>query len=195
MKSAWKFLLLKDGEIVSQRDSSKWIIGSERSVPPPTEECKGLNCSVLIRDALSFVQGDVLALVQYDGKIIESSDKLTCERMTIKRAWKWDKIASVRMATISARMVLGIYEEKYPDDSRPRKAIEAAEDYIKNPAESAWSAAWSAWSAWSAAWSAARSAARSAAWSAARKKMARTINKKIVSEIIPTLEEIKGDKK
>jgi len=104
-----------------------------------------------------------------------------------------NKNQSVRLAIFSARLCLSEFEALYPDDKRPRMAIEAAEAYIARPceatkssarsaAESAWSArsarsarspasaaAWSAaWSAWSAAWSAARSAARSAAWSARR---------------------------
>ena len=56
--SAWKFLILKNGKIVSQRDDSAWDVGVERIVPEPTEKCKGLNCSLLIRDALSYVQGE-----------------------------------------------------------------------------------------------------------------------------------------
>jgi hypothetical protein len=37
----------------------------------------------------------------------------------------------VRYAIFAAREVLRLYEERYPDDLRPRKAIEAAEDYLK----------------------------------------------------------------
>ena len=89
----------------------------------------------------------------------------------------------VRYACYAAKQVLPIFEKKYPDDKRPRDAINAALKCAKNPTEenkaAAWSAvgsAWSAESAESAAWSAARSAwsaagsaarsARSAAWSA-----------------------------
>ena len=94
----------------------------------------------------------------------------------------------VRFAVYSARLVLHNFEKKYPDDKRPRQAIQAGKAWVKNPTIknqcAARSAAWSAWSAarsaesaaWSA-WSAARSAesaawsawsaARSAAWSAA----------------------------
>ena len=43
------------------------------------------------------------------------------------------KIDKVRYAVFAARQVLHIFEDKYPDDDRPRKAIEAAEAYIKNP--------------------------------------------------------------
>ena len=36
-------------------------------------------------------------------------------------------------AIFAAKQVVDIYEKKYPDDKRPRLAIEAAEAYLKNP--------------------------------------------------------------
>ena len=41
----------------------------------------------------------------------------------------------IRYAIFAARLVLHIFEEKYPKDKRPRLAIEAAENYLKNPTE------------------------------------------------------------
>jgi len=70
-----------------------------------------------------------------------------------------------------AEQVLHIYEEKYPDDDRPRKAIETARLYAYGKATLdelkavAWDAAWDAWDARDAwdAWAAAR-AAEAVAW-------------------------------
>ena len=45
----------------------------------------------------------------------------------LKRA---DKI---RYAIYAAEQVIDIYERKYPDDKRPRQAIEAAKTYLNNP--------------------------------------------------------------
>jgi len=81
----------------------------------------------------------------------------------------------VKYAIFSAELVIDNYEQKYPDDDRPRKAIEAVRNYLNNKTEenreNAWSAARSAEnaarSAEGDAWCAARSAA-SAAWCAAR---------------------------
>ncbi len=93
----------------------------------------------------------------------------------------------IRYAIFAAQQTIENFEKFFPDDKRPRQAIEAALTYLNKPtkanqsaaesarsaAESAAWSAWSAaWSAWSAAWSAesaARSAAESArsAWSAA----------------------------
>ena len=95
-KLAWKFLDLENGKIVSNRDRSPWTIGKWRTVAAPTEECKGLNCSLLVDDARSYVKGEVAALVEYGGKVIDSGDKLTCEKMRIKKAWRFTATAWAR---------------------------------------------------------------------------------------------------
>ena len=75
----------------------------------------------------------------------------------------------IEFACRCAEHTLCNYENLYPEDKRPRKAIEAARVCITDKSETARSAAWSAaGSARSAAWSAAGSAAWSAAGSAAR---------------------------
>jgi len=63
----------------------------------------------------------------------------------------------VAYAIYAAEQVIGIYESKYPDDKRPRNAIEAAKAVLANdtPAASAASAAGdAAWAARDAAWAA-----------------------------------------
>ena len=83
------------------------------------------------------------------------------------------KKLSVMVAIACAERVLCVYEAEYPNDNRPRKAIDAARAYLRRPCKRLRSAAaFASWSAWSAAMSAesassAESAARSAAWSAA----------------------------
>ena len=63
-------------------------------------------------------------------KYRELSEKLTPEQ---NRLW----------AIACAELVLPIFEEKYPNDDRPRKAIEAAKD--KSPDADVWAAAvWAA---------------------------------------------------
>jgi hypothetical protein len=73
----------------------------------------------------------------------------------------------IRYAIFAAEQVLYLFEEKMPGDLRPRKAIEAAKEYLKIKTPSARDAAWAARdAAWAAAWAAARSAGY--AWAAAR---------------------------
>jgi hypothetical protein len=74
----------------------------------------------------------------------------------------------IEFACLCAEHVLHFYEDKYPDDKRPRHAIEATRICIsdKSPtAKAARAASWAA--AWAATW-AARAAAEDAAWAAAR---------------------------
>ena len=47
----------------------------------------------------------------------------------------------IQYAVFAAEQVIKIYEDKYPDDNRPRKAIEAAKEYLKNPSNAATKAA------------------------------------------------------
>ena len=54
-----------------------------------------------------------------------------------------------------AESVLHIYENRYPNDDRPRKAIQAARDYAngvigKDELDAAWAAGAAAWAAWAA---------------------------------------------
>ncbi|MCK5608253.1 hypothetical protein KAR91_40605, partial [Candidatus Pacearchaeota archaeon] len=46
-----------------------------------------------------------------------------------------NKEQSVKIAVFAAELVLHIFEDKYPKDKRPRKAIEAAKAHIKDPSK------------------------------------------------------------
>ena len=154
----------------SANGNVKWRLNKWEKIQGKIEMCEnGFHCSKHTQDALGYVQGDTLAVVEVRGKSIITDDKECWSEMRVIRAIPFSKEHSVKMAIFSARLCLSAFENEYLDDNRPRKAIEAAEKYAKNPTEknksAARSAAWSA--AESAAWSAARSAAWSAAWSAA----------------------------
>jgi len=116
-----------------------------------------------------------------------------------------------------ARLVLHIWEAKYPDDARPKLAIEAAEKYSRgeitasasaasaaaadaaaadaaddaaSAASAAYSAAASASAAYSAAWAAAGDAAWDAAWAAAGDAARFAMLKQCAEEIrkiVPTI--------
>ena len=90
-----------------------------------------------------------------------------------------NKVTAVKIAVVCAEHVIPIFENKYPNDKRPRLAIEAALDWIKNPtgknklaaaayaAAAASAAAYAATNAATAASAAAYAAAYTAAASAA----------------------------
>ena len=67
----------------------------------------------------------------------------------------------VSYAVFAAEQVIDIYEKKYPDDKRPRNAIEAAKKCIKDPSKANKAAAYAA--AADAAYAAAYDAAAAAA--------------------------------
>jgi hypothetical protein len=70
----------------------------------------------------------------------------------------FDKTQNIKYAIFAAEQVIGIYEKDYPKDDRPRKAIEAAKDYLKKSNANAANAA---------AYAAANAAANAAAYAAA----------------------------
>jgi hypothetical protein len=198
MKTRWKFLNKNGRKIVSSHEATVWRIGEWQHCDGEIKACEnGLHCSKKIYEALSYVQGDVLAKVEVKGTHDDENDKSAYSDMRIVEAYSWTKKDSVDLAIFSAELCLKKFEKLYPDDKRPREAIEAARavllhDTAKNrsAAESAaWSArsaarsaAWSAaWSARSAAWSARSAArsARSAAWSAAIAKIEKFLQDKV----------------
>jgi hypothetical protein len=203
----YKSLKYRNGKIVSDYDGSPWTVGEWREVSAPTKACEGLNCCENIIDAMGFVNVEVLAEVEIDGVKIISDDKITVQRMRIIRAWKWDKMDSVALASYSAGLVEANFNKQFPDDSRVRDCNAIVRKYLIDPssvtedelrsaawsaAESAWSAAWSAAeSAWSAAWSAAESA-ESAAMSADTSKARNAMKRKIHNWIIKGTKELKA---
>ena len=136
----------------------------------------GFHCSKDKYDAFSYVQGEILAEVEVKGKSIKEKNKEVWSGMRLVKLWKWQKKDSVALSIFSAGLCLNNFEKVYPDDKRPREAIEAAKRWLKEPIEANKSAVESA------AKSVAKSAAWSAAWSAAEsatiKKIQNWINKR-----------------
>ena len=105
--------------------------------------------------------------------IIESNglaDALWTLRCTVEPLEVTEKIL-LEFACRCAEHVLHFFEDKYPDDKRPREAIEAARAYAEGRGSAARAAAWAAaeaaWAAAEAAWADAEAAwadAEAAAW-------------------------------
>lgn len=127
----WKFL--REG-LKSNSGNLTWKIGKWEKCGAELSMCNhGLHCSKEINQAFSFVSGEVLAKVEVKGKKLVDDDKECYSDMRIVKAWKWTKKDSVSLAIYAAELVIGIYEKKYPKDDRPRKAIEAAKNWLKHP--------------------------------------------------------------
>ena len=129
----YKFLNLKNGKIKSEHGNKTWIIGKNYTCKGKIKPCSnGFHASLLSIDALSYVKGDVFAIVEASG-LIKENDKFASSNMRILKAWKWTPNDSIALAIYSAELVIKYFEDKYPDDKRPRKAIQAARKYLKNP--------------------------------------------------------------
>lgn len=103
-------------------------IDPEKLVP-----CKfGLHGSIKLLDALSFLDFNNawICRVKLAGKILEhDNDKLCASERTVI-AWASADRTLHEFAVWCAREVLTIFENKYPNDKRPRQAIEAKEKWL-----------------------------------------------------------------
>ncbi len=120
------------------------------------------------------------AEVAPDAVVVEGGTKIVCSSARLmRRVETWTERTARLFAADCAEAALPIFEERYPADTRPRKAIAAARAFARGEIAEAWAEsaanaaantaaeAWAESAANAAAWSAARSAARSAVWSAA----------------------------
>ena len=111
---------------------------------------------------------------QDETDVVSVAEKLIEEKRLDWANWlvarKLKRLDQIRYAIFAAELALPNFEVAYPNDDRPRKAIEAAKEYLKHPSVTtsiaAYNAARAAYSAASAAYSVADVAYR-AAYSAA----------------------------
>ena len=138
MKTRWKFL--REG-MKSQNGSCVWVKGEWKHEESPNMCRRGFHCSRKISDAFSYVHGEILAKVKVKGKSETQDDKDCWTDMCVIETLKWQKRDSVALAIYAAELCIGKFEEKYPDDKRPRQAIEAAKHWLVNPSSTANAAA------------------------------------------------------
>jgi hypothetical protein len=150
VKIRYKFLRLVDGNVKSSNGDVTWKLGEWKHEDRVKACAYGFHCSKEIWEAFSFVPGETE--VECKGKCDDSeSDKEVYQDMRIVKAWKWQKKDSVALSIYAAELCLKNFEKFYPDDNRPKQAIEAAKKWLlestKENESAAESAAWSAWSA------------------------------------------------
>jgi hypothetical protein len=166
-----------------------WTVGETRGVKGELRLCsRGYHSSPTPAAALKYASGPILCLVEVSAPQAQDETKQVSRRRRL--------IAAVDVTTalheLACRIaddVLPLWERQYPQDMRPRLAIEARRRWLRHEvtdAELAWAAgtaagaagaagaawaagtaagaAWAAWAAWDAAWAA--GAAAGAAWAA-----------------------------
>jgi hypothetical protein len=117
--------------------------------------------------------------VEYEGERVDADDKIVVRKARLlRKVESWDERTARLFACECAEHVLPIFEKEFPNDDRPRKAIEIARKFANGKAtkdeldaarDAAYAAARAAAraAAWDAAGNAAGAAARAAAWDAA----------------------------
>lgn len=167
----------------TRNEDGTWTPGAWVEVEGDIEACvNGLHAC---RDEqVLWWLGPAMFALEYDGEPEDAGDKVVGRRARLLRRFEtWNERTARLFACDCAERVLPIYERDYPNDRRPRAAIETARRFAKGNAtrkelaaardaawDAAWAAAWNAaWaSAWAAAMAAARDAARAATMDAAR---------------------------
>lgn len=128
MKS-YKSLKLTKGELLSCDDNHSWKIGKWYEENSTLNYSVGFHANENLINALRVGCGDVIALVECDGDHIASGDGQRWQRMRILEAYRWTRLDSVSLAIFCAEFVINLFEKRYPEDKRPRLAIDAARRY------------------------------------------------------------------
>ena len=140
-----------------------WKVGQTRTMKGKIVPCKrGFHASPSLWDALPYAPGPIACLVELGGTIIpHGDDKFAASSRKLLAAVDVSKELRL-FAADCAEHVIHLFEREYPNDDRPRKAIEAARAYAEGEIDKA-----AAWAAGDAALDAARDAGSAgAAWAA-----------------------------
>jgi hypothetical protein len=146
-------------------------------MPPITGKLKACERGYHVvkdKDILEWLKEDCQIFeAEPKGEVSYADNKGVCRSARLTKPLKWDDRIARSFACDCAERVLPIFEKAYPNDKRPRAAIEIARQFIGGTvsSEQLWAArdaardaAWAA--AGAAAWDAAWAAAGAAAWDA-----------------------------
>ena len=154
-----------DGDQSGNGGNGRWQKNRWRSVKGDLVPCRNGLHLCRPQDLPIWILVD-LWVAEYDGELIEETDKVVVRRARVVERLVWNDRVARLFAADCAERVLPLFEAQCPGDDRPRLAIQAARAYANGEIDAAaWAAARAA--AWAAARYAARAAARAAAWDAA----------------------------
>ena len=172
----YKFLTADNKGKYSEYDFTKYLPNDDkpgkwlRKIENPVLCESGYHC-FMPEHILEWLEAQLFE-VEINGRHVHGDDKTVTQQMRfIRKVDTWNDKTARLFACYCARDTLPIFEKKYPNDNRPRVAIETAERYANGEAtieelNAARAAAWDA--ARAAARAAASAAASAAAWDAAR---------------------------
>jgi len=168
--------------LCSENGNIQWKIGEWIKIDGSLSLChNGLHACRNPWESLSYVFGERWFTCEAQGEILEDEDKFCAREM---RILKEIPVSVIHQWMVDcAYRVLHFFEEKHPEDKRPREALEAKQRWVDEPTEENRAAAWDARAAaWAAAWDAAR-AARAAAWDAEDEWQQEHLNE-LIKEVI-----------
>ena len=127
-----------------------WRLNKWKKHKGKLEMCeRGFHCSKRVINAMQFVAPGYVTKVEVRGEHLKDKDKEVWSEMRVVKKYKWTKKDSLKLAIFSAELCIENFEKEFPNDDRPRKAIEAAKLVLKSDtaknrsaARSAESAAW-----------------------------------------------------
>lgn len=186
MKKERLFKCLQKGRI-GHYSHFKWPkVGVWVEVEGPLSLCKNGIHLCRKKDLTEWLQAEIYEAEYDGGERIDANNKIVVRKARLtKRLRTWNEKTARLFACDCAERVLPIFEKKYPDDKRPRQAIEIARKYALRKAtrqelDTAGFAAGTA--AWTAVWDAARAAEKK--WQTNR----------LMEYLYPTPEEKKEEK-
>jgi hypothetical protein len=192
---AWHFL--KGDKTLRYDEQTKVELGvTLKCDPSAIRLCEfGFHASLKPLDTLSYLQWEdaIICLVELGGTILKGDDKVVASERTVIAWCKADDILH-EFACQCAESTLTNFEKVYPNDKRPRLAIEAKRKFKRGEitaielSAAVWSAARSA--VWSAVWAAAE-AAESAARSAVRSAQNELLESMFLEALGLTKEDLK----
>ena len=163
----YKFLTADNKGKYSEYDFTKYLPNDDkpgkwlRKIENPVLCESGYHC-FMPEHILEWLEAQLFE-VEIKGRCVHGYDKTVTRQMRfIRKVDTWNDKTARLFACYCARDTLPIFEKKYPNDNRPRVAIETAERYANGEATIEELNA-----ARAAAWAAARDAASAAAWAAA----------------------------
>jgi hypothetical protein len=128
-------VLAADGVSPQHGGSGKWFIPKGKRVGKWMPAIKGIRPCARGYHFVNIEQlpqwlGPTLYEIEVRGQVIHQADKSVAEQARlVRKVETWNDKTLRLFAADCAERVLGLYEKQYPNDDRPRKAIQAARDF------------------------------------------------------------------
>jgi hypothetical protein len=126
MSSIIGYKWIQDNWESSRGNETPWKMGVWKEIDGEIKLCShGYHACRSIYQSLGYIYGNRLVMIEAEG-IQEETDKFVAQRMRVVSEIPSNEIM-IEFAIACTKNVLYLYEKQYPDDDRPRKAIDAAD--------------------------------------------------------------------